>query len=300
MLSQEVKESLKKIVQGRLLFNESMKNHTSLRIGGPAEVLVVPKDETDLVNLLLFASNESIKTTIIGAGTKLLVSDDGVRGIVIKISNCLSGLTISGCEVDVGAGYNLGKLSRYVGKIGLSGLEFAVGIPGTIGGGVVMNAGAHGFSFSDVIASVRTISFSGVRNDFSLDELGFGYRQSIFQGDELIVLSARLTLKVDDIHVISKKMDVNLKWRKENQPLDLPNVGSIFVNPTGKVAGKLIDEAGLKGYMIGDAQVSEKRCNFIVNKGNATARDVKRLISYIKERVYEKFQISLECEVRFI
>ena len=300
MMSKEAKATIKKIVSGALFFNESMRNHTSLQVGGPAEVLVVPRDDSDLIRLITFASENSIKTTIVGAGTKLLVSDHGVEGIVIKISDCLTDLKLLGCNVEVGAGFKLAKLSQFVGKRGLSGLEFAVGIPGTIGGGVVMNAGAHGFSLSDMVTSVRAITLTGERKEFGKEKLGFGYRSSLFQGSEMIVTSAKLFLRSDSVKSISEKMSSYLKWRKENQPLDFPNAGSIFKNPPNLIAGKLIDEAGLNGYVIGDAKVSEKRGNFIINLGNATASDIISLIDLVKKRVYEKFKVRLECEIRSI
>ena len=206
MLSGEAKETLKEIVTGNLLFDEPMENHTSFHVGGPAEVLIVPKDESDLIRAINFANENSIRMTIIGAGTKLLVSDDGLSGIVIKMSSCLSDLRIFGCEVEAGAGLIMSNLSRSVGEQGLSGLEFAVGIPGTVGGGVIMNAGAHKSSLSDVVKSVKAITLEGEEREFTKDELGFDYRKSILQGSSMIVISAKLALRSGSVEEISESL----------------------------------------------------------------------------------------------
>jgi UDP-N-acetylmuramate dehydrogenase len=300
MLSEKAKVTLRKLVKGKIFFNEPMRNHTSLRIGGPADVLIIPKDELDLKEAITFVCRKHVQIAIIGFGTKLLVSDYGFSGAVIKIGNCLSDITISGSEVNVGAGCLLPHLSWHVGGFGLSGLEFAVGIPGTVGGAIVMNAGAHGRSLSDVITSVKAMNSNCETEDYSKEELGFGYRQSLFQRKRMIVLSARLNLRSANPEKILKRMHKHIEWRKNNQPLDLPNAGSIFKNPQGLIAGKLIAEAGLSGLIVGGAQVSEKRGNFIVNLGNATAADVLNLIGWIQNRIYEKYNIQLELEIQLL
>lgn len=301
MLSEPIKNLLKNRIKGKILFDEPMRNHTSLRIGGPAEALIIPNNELDLKRLLNIANNNNINVTIIGVGTKLLVSDNGIKGIVVKINNnSFNDLSITGNVVKVGAGYSVSQLSRILAEQGLSGLEFAVGIPGTVGGGVVMNAGAHGYSMSNVITSVATIDFLGEEKIYSKEESLFGYRKSVFQNSPIIVVSACMTLNPDHSEVVSKRIQDYLGWRANNQPLDLPNAGSIFKNPPGLITGKLIAEAGLGGTTIGGAKISEKRGNFIINLGNASASDVKDLIDLIKTTINKKYKVKLEYEIRLV
>lgn len=300
MLTKQVRGILANLVRGKILFDEPMKNHTSLRIGGPAEAMIIPKDAYDLKNLLSFAEKNRIHLTIIGNGTKLLVSDDGIDGITVKISGCLDNVTVFGTEVKAGAGHPLAHLSRLVADYDLSGLEFAVGIPGTVGGGVVMNAGAHGFAISNVVTNVIVLSFEGKTKKYSKNELRFGYRRSRFQNNHCIVLSVEMELAKDNVEKIRKRMDRYILWRKINQPLDLPNAGSVFKNPNGLVAGKLIDNAGLKAFTVGDATISEKRANFIVNLGKATALDVQKLMQIVQKKIFKKYHIKLEPEIRII
>jgi len=300
MLSEQTRRNLMRLVKGTILFNELMKNHTSLHIGGPADALVIPNDEKDLKNLLCFANESNIPWTVIGNGTKLLVSDEGVDGLIIKISGCFKKYTISIHKVEVGAGYPLAKLSKTVADSGLSGLEFAVAIPGTVGGGVVMNAGAHGSMMSDVLTIATVMNANGDVRTYSKNDLNFGYRCSKLQNNKMIVLNAKMKLKEDNVEKIESKMHENMKWRKKNQPLDFPNAGSIFKNPLNAPAGKLIDMAGLKGIKIGGAKISEKNANFIVNLGNATANDVLDLIDLAQQRVLQKYGVRLEPEIRII
>lgn len=300
MLSEQTKRDLIGFVKGKILFDEPMKNHTSFRIGGPADALVIPKDEVDLKNLLTFINKNAVALTVIGNGTKLLVGDKGVEGIIVKVRNCFDDITISGFKVKVGAGYLLAKLSALAADYGLSGLEFAIGIPGTVGGGVVMNAGAHGSTMSDVVTSARAISLEGQLEKYSKNNLEFRHRRSRFQDNKEIVLSVEMKLKKDKVEEIKKKMYECIEWRKKNQPLNLPNAGSIFKNPMHIPAGKLIDMAGLKGMRIGNAKISEKHANFIVNLGNATANDVLRLIDTAQKTVLRKYSVKLKLEIRII
>ena len=314
MISEQARKTMMKLVKGKILFDEPMKNHTSFRIGGPADALIIPKDENDLINLLKFAKKNGIPLTPIGNGTKLLVSDEGIDGILVKISGCFDNVTISGPKVKAGAGYSLANLSRLVADCGLSGLEFAVGIPGTVGGGVVMNAGAHGSMMSDVVTSVTAMNVEGQLKRYLKNDLEFGYRQSKLQNNKMIVLNVKMKFKKDDVEKIKKRMHENLEWRKKNQPsylltgnknqrsylLNIPSAGSIFKNPMNVAAGRLIDMAGLKGVTIGDAKISEKRANFIVNLGNATAQDVLKLMRKVQKEVWEKYGINLEHEIRIV
>ncbi|RKY72375.1 MAG: UDP-N-acetylenolpyruvoylglucosamine reductase [Candidatus Latescibacterota bacterium] len=298
MLSKQTKGDLKSLVKGNLLFDEPMKKHTSFRIGGPADALFVPIDEDDLKNILIFANENNVPINVIGNGTNLLVSDDGIAGIVIKMSDCFDSLIISGSTVITGAGYTLSKLSRLVADYGLSGLEFAVGIPGTIGGAVVMNAGAHGSSMSNVVTKVKVMDICGKVREMFKKDLKFEYRKSELQKCNRIVLGAEMELIKDDTGDIKKKMSKYLQWRRENQPLDMPNAGSIFKNPKNDFAGRLIDIAGCKGMKIGDAQVSELKANFIVNEANATASDVLKLMNVLQKIVLQKYNVRIVSEIK--
>lgn len=300
LLSSQTKRNLVRYVKGMILFDEPMKNHTSFRIGGPADALVIPKDEIDLKNLLRFVNKNGVTLTVMGNGTKLLVSDEGVNGITIKLSGCFNDILVSKPKVKAGAGYSLANLSAIAANCGLSGLEFAIRIPGTVGGGIVMNAGAHGSMISDVVTSVTAMHPAGQLKKYSKDNLEFGYRQSIFQSNNEIVLSVEMKLKNDKVEEIEKKMHECIEWRKENQPLNLPNAGSIFKNPPSMSAGKLIDMAGLKGMRVGNAKISEKHANFIVNLGNATANDVLNLIDIMQKTILRKYDVRLEPEIIII
>ena len=300
MITEQPRKTLTKLIKRKILFDEPMKNHTSLRIGGPADALIIPRNEYDLKNLINFHKQTDIPLTVIGNGTKLLVSDEGIDGIVVKISGCFNNVTVSGSRVKAGAGHSLANLSRLVADHGLSGLEFAVGIPGTVGGGVVMNAGAHGSMMSDVVTSATVMNFEGEISKYSKSDINFGYRQSKFQNNHSTVLSVEMNLRKNNAEKIRKKMYEYIQWRKKNQPLDLPNAGSIFKNPKDTSAGKLIDMAGLKGMMVGGAKISEKRANFILNLGNATAQDVLSLMNAVQKRILEKYGFKLEPEIRII
>lgn len=300
MISAKLKKDITALIKGRILWNEPMKKHTSIRIGGPAEVLIIPQDESELRRILLFADKALIPVTIMGNGTKLLVGDDGIPGIIVKITEGFDTVRISGDQVWAEAGCSLPRLSKLVAEEGLSGLEFSIGIPGTVGAAIIMNAGAHGHEIGDVVTSVNVIRLNGEILKISTKELKFGYRESILQTSTSIVLSVELSLVSGDSLEIKDTMTEYLRWRRENQPQDLPNAGSIFKNPPGLVAGKLIDEAGLKGMIIGGAKISEKRANFFQNMGNATASDILKLMKLSQEKVFDKYGVELKPEIRVI
>lgn len=286
-------------MKGEILFDEPMTKHTSLLVGGPAEVFIIPKNATDVKTVVRFAKKRRIPLTIIGNGTKLLVSDCGIPGITVKISGGLDKVKVSGDRIAAGAGYPLAGLSRLAAERGLSGLEFAIGIPGTVGAGVVMNAGAHGSSLSDIVTDVVAMNFKGEILKIRKEELGFGFRHSALQTALAIVLVVKMKLKKADQASIEETLHRNIQWRKGNQP-SMPNAGSIFKSSKDLVAGKLIDGAGLKGMKIGGARISEKRSNFIVNEGGAKSKDILRLIRTMQQVVYETYGIRLELEIRLV
>lgn len=289
------------IDKDKVKFDEPMKNHTTIKVGGNADVLVIPTTKEDIVNVLRFAKENNIPVTVIGNGSKLLVTDKGIRGIVIKISSKFSEYKIDGEYVTACAGMSMPKLSRLVMKEGLSGLEFACGIPGVLGGGIRMNAGAYGSEIANVLVRTQYIDDELNIKVLEHDEHNFSYRYSYFKDHpSYIIISAEFKLVKKDIAEIKEKMDKNSEARKEKQPLEYPNAGSTFKRPEGFFVGTMIEELGLKGYSIGDAEVSTKHAGFIVNKGNAKASDVISLMDYIREKVLEKYGIKLENEIEII
>ncbi len=281
-----------------IVFEEPMSKHTSFRIGGPAEVFAMPKNEDELKSLILMTNELEIPTFLLGNGSNLLVSDDGIDGVVVDLSG-LCGIEIDGTTISAGAGVLLSKLASEALRANLSGLEFAHGIPGSVGGAVCMNAGAYGGQMSDVVVSTRVLDRNGVIREIPLSEHNYGYRKSIFLSDSgLIVLSTKLALKPEDHDKIESMMtELSLK-RRSKQPLEYPSAGSVFKRPEGYFAGALIEDAGLKGRSVGGAEVSEKHAGFIINRGGATAKDVVALIEVIQKEVYEKYGVVLECEIR--
>ena len=289
------------IDKDKVRFDEPMKNHTTIKVGGKADALVIPTTEQDIINVLKFAKENDIHVTVIGNGSKLLVRDKGIRGIVIKISSKFSDYKIEGENITACAGMSMPKLSRLVMKEGLSGLEFACGIPGVLGGGIRMNAGAYGSELSNVL--VRTKYIDDELNIKTLEHAdhNFSYRYSYFKDHpSFVIISAELKLERKDINDIKEKMDQNSKSRKEKQPLEFPNAGSTFKRPEGFYVGTMIEELGLKGYRIGDAEISTKHAGFIVNRGSAKAQDVIEIIEYSKQKVYEKYGVKLENEIEII
>ena len=298
-------ENLSEIIGGgQILENEPMKNHTTFRIGGPADVLVCPETEDGFIRGLGWCRRQKIPVYIIGNGSNLLVGDKGFRGVVFKICRNLDKTDIieedSVVRVHAGAGVMLAKLAKDVSAEGCGGFEFATGIPGTLGGAVTMNAGAYGGEMKDILKSVRAVDMEGNIREFSLEELELGYRTSRIQKEDLIVLSAEMVFEKGDAGAIMARVDELSRQRREKQPLEYPSAGSTFKRPEGYFAGKLIQDAGLKGYRVGDAMVSEKHSGFVINAGAATAEDVRRLMADVDGRVYEKFGVHLEPEVRLI
>ncbi|WNF35549.1 UDP-N-acetylmuramate dehydrogenase [Bacillaceae bacterium IKA-2] len=285
---------------GQVKENEPLANHTTWKIGGPAHLLVIPKNIDALMRTLSITNESKTPVFIIGRGSNILISDAGIDGVVIKISAGLDHLEVNGDEVRVGAGYSLIKLATILSKQGLSGLEFAGGIPGSVGGAVFMNAGAHKSDISNILIKTRIVYQDGTEKWYNKDEMEFSYRTSRLQRDHGFCIEAIFQLKHGNKDVIVAEIQRNKEYRKKTQPWDYPCCGSVFRNPFSYHAGKLIEEAGLKGHIIGGAQVSTAHANFIVNIGEATAENVLELIDYIKKRVYEKFQVKLETEVELI
>ncbi|WP_411501867.1 UDP-N-acetylmuramate dehydrogenase [Brevibacillus centrosporus] len=277
--------------------NEPLANHTTWRIGGPADLLIQPKDKDSLQAAFQIIHRHEIPWSAIGRGSNLLVRDRGIRGAVLKVAEGLSHCEFRGEEVCVGAGYSMIRLAMETGKMGLTGMEFAGGIPGTVGGAVYMNAGAHGSDLSRILIDAEILFENGERKVLTNEELSFSYRTSLLQQRKGIVVEARFRLQPGDRKEIAATLAANKERRRLTQPLQMPCAGSVFRNPPGDHAGRLIEAAGLKGYQIGGAQVSEKHSNFIVNCGGATATDVLTLIDYIRSTIQSKYGIDLHPEV---
>lgn len=293
---------LKKIVdiigEDSIYEQELMKNHTTFRIGGPADLFLVPKSEKEAVALLRLFCEEKEPYFVIGRGSNLLVSDDGYRGSIISLDSDFSEITIDGSSIYALSGAPLIKIASVALNSSLSGMEFASGIPGTLGGGITMNAGAYGGELKDIVEYVRLFDKkSGDVIKKTCEEMDFSYRHSIVSSGNYVVLGAKLNLKQGDFSSIKATMDELKEKRVSKQPLDYPSAGSTFKRPEGYFAGKLIEDAGLKGYRVGGAQVSEKHSGFVINRESATARDVMNLIHNVQNKVYEKFNVMLETEV---
>ena len=285
--------------KGKLLINEPMKNHTTFKTGGNADYFVTPSDFDELCGIIALAKEKNIPFIVIGNGSNLLVLDNGIRGIVICTCG-LKDLSLDNTEITADCGVSMAALSAFARENGLSGLEFASGIPGTVGGGIVMNAGAYGGSLSDCAVETLCVDKEGNFKTFKGEEHNFGYRQSAFSGGEYIVLQSKFDLhhgKSEEIFQLTKELNTR---RKEKQPLDKPSAGSTFKRPEGYFAGKLIEDSGLKGFRIGGACVSEKHAGFVVNDRNGTAKDVLSVIEHCQKTVFEKFGVKLETEVKII
>ena len=280
-----------------LLLEEPMAKHTSFRIGGPADVLAQPGNEAELAELLKRAADHAVPVTLVGNGSNLLVRDKGIRGLVIKLSNLFSSITVEGNVLTFGSGISLAMASKKAASLSLSGLEFAVGIPGTIGGAVYMNAGAYDGEMAKVVTSVQVMDRQGQSSQLKADELDFSYRHTALQNSGLIVTSVTVSLQPGEAESIKAKMDDFSQRRIAKQPLELPSAGSMFKRPVGYFAGTLIEQTGLKGYTVGGAQVSTKHAGFVVNVGGATAKDVLQLIRDVQDRVLAVQGVQLEPEV---
>ena len=282
-----------------LRFEEPMAKHTSFRIGGPVEVMAFPKSSEELSKILKTSVLLDCKPVILGAGTNVLAPDAGMRGLVICLKDCLDGMEqIDDTTIRVSAGVTMTRAAVFASNLGLSGMEFAHGIPGTVGGGVYMNAGAYGGEICQVCKSVEVMDFEGNIRRFSNEEMGFSYRHSVLEEQAGIVISADFALEKKNTEEIREKMKELMGKRSASQPLDKPSAGSAFKRPVGGYAAALIDQAGLKGYTIGGAAISTKHAGFAVNLGDATAEDVKQLLRQVSDIVFEKSGIRLEPEVR--
>lgn len=280
--------------------DEPMAKHTSFRIGGPARRMAFPKTREQLVVLAGLLQEAGIEPLLLGNGTNLLVADEGLDTVVVNTSAQLSRVEQTGeCELTADAGVSLCQLALFAWKQGLAGLAFAHGIPGTLGGGVVMNAGAYGGELKDVIADVTALYPDGVRT-LTVDEMGFSYRHSVFSSGEGIVLGAKLKLEPGDPNAIKAKMDELMARRKASQPLEFPSAGSTFKRPPGHYAGPLIESCGLKGARIGGAEVSCKHAGFVVNAGGATCADVLALMEKVQKTVFDTYGVLLEPEVKIV
>ncbi len=288
------------IPRERILFHEPMNQHTTFRVGGEAECFFFIQQEEELVKLIPYLNQIEQDYFILGNGSNLLVGDKGYRGIVLKFDGPMEQIRMDGTRITAKAGAPLAKVAVAAKENGLTGLEFAAGIPGTIGGGVVMNAGAYDGEMKQVVEAVRVIDREGEIATLDNDTMEFGYRTSIIKNRPYIVLEVVLRLAEGDPEQIGAKMEELAQLRRNKQPLEYASAGSTFKRPEGYYAGKLIMEAGMRGYRIGGAQVSNKHCGFIINTGRATAADIKEVIEEVQERVKERFHVSLEPEVVFL
>ncbi len=282
-----------------LRFEEPMSRHTSFRIGGTVEVMAFPKDPEELSEILKASALLDCKPAILGAGTNVLAPDEGLRGLVICLKDCLDGMTrLEGNRIRVMAGVTMARAAVFAANQGLAGLEFAHGIPGTIGGGVYMNAGAYGGEIAQVCECVELMDYTGNIRKYCRSNMEFSYRHSILEEVDAIVISAEFVLTPGEPESIRARMKELIAKRSASQPLDLPSAGSAFKRPVGGYAAALIDQAGLKGYQVGGAAISTKHAGFAVNLGGATAQDVKTLLRDVSDKVYENSGIRIEPEIR--
>lgn len=295
-------DKLEEIVgKDKIKYNEKMSKYTTMRVGGPCDCIVFPDEISKIKEVIDFCKNENITFFVIGNGSNLLVKDEGIHGVVIKLGHRFGKIEIDGEYILAYAGATMPTLSQLAKKNSLKGLEFACGIPGTIGGGVKMNAGAYGSQISDILYEVTYMDEKEEIKTIKNKDCSFGYRKSIFTiNPNYVILSAKFKLERGNIDEIENKMKENSLARKAKQPLEYPNFGSVFKRPEGYFVGKLVDDAGLRGYKIGGAQVSTKHTGFIVNVDNATCKDVLDLIGYVQTTVYNKFNVKLTPEVIII
>lgn len=286
------------IAKERIRLEEPMKNHTTFRIGGPAEAFVMPKEAGEIRDIIAWCRKREIPYYIVGNGSNLLVSDRGYRGVIIQIFREMNGIKAEGEVITAQAGALLSAVAGLALANGLAGFEFAAGIPGTLGGACVMNAGAYGGEIRDVVTEVTVLTPAGDMRTFLADQMEFGYRTSMVAKSGGIVLEARIKLHKGDPDAIRARMEELREKRVGRQPLEYPSAGSTFKRPEGYFAGKLIEDAGLRGFTVGKAQVSEKHCGFVVNKGGATAADVSELMRRVSAKVEETFGVRLEPEVK--
>lgn len=300
-MKKEIREKFCELLgKDKVLFEEPMSSHTTFRIGGPAEVFLMPESYEQIRSALALCREEGLPYFVLGNGSNLLVSDSGYRGVIIQMDRNMGDIELKGTEIRACAGALLSSVAAAARKASLTGFEFAGGIPGTLGGAVVMNAGAYGGEMKDVLREVTVMTKEGDIRVIPSDRLELGYRTSIIKKTGYLVLEAVISLEKGDPQAIQEKTKELASKRTEKQPLDYPSAGSTFKRPEGYFAGKLIMDSGLRGFRVGGAQVSEKHCGFVINTGGATAKDVKELMDHVIRTVKEKYNITLEPEVKFL
>lgn len=295
-------KSLEEIIsKDKIKYNEPMSKHTTMKVGGPADIMVFPNTIDEIIKVIKYARENKLPVKVIGNGSNVIASDLGVEGIIIKLTCNMSNACVSDEYIIASAGTSMPKVASIAKQNSLSGFEFACGIPGTIAGGAKMNAGAYGGQLCDVFVSCKYLD-----NDLNLKEvenkdMNYSYRHSIFaENPSYIILEVKLKLNKSNVEDIDKKMKENMLSRKTKQPLEYPSAGSVFRRPEGYFVGKLIQDSNLRGFSIGGAQVSEKHTGFVINKENATCEDLRNLIKHIQKTVYDKFNVELKTEVEFI
>lgn len=291
---------LKELPSTRVREEEYLRHHTTFKIGGPADLFVEPTTMAELSFALRTIHEFDVPVTIIGCGSNILVKDGGIRGAVVSVRHMTQIMDCNDNVLCIGSGYMLKDASEFAWENGLTGLEFAIGIPGTLGGAVFMNAGAYDGEMSHVVTAVRAVDFQGNIKEYDASHLDFGYRHSVFHDNHEVIGEVIMTLKPGDKNVIKARMDELTEKRESKQPLEFASAGSTFKRPPGYFAGTLIEQTGLKGLSVGDAQVSHKHAGFVINTGSASAKDVLDLIAEVQRRVYDQHGVHLEPEVRMI
>ena len=282
------------------ILNADMREYTTFKIGGKADILIQPRSNEELINIISEAKKNNTPITFIGNGSNLLVLDGGIRGVVIRFGQNLSNSTVADNVITAQSGITMARLAAIAAENSLTGFEFASGIPGTLGGGIVMNAGAYKGELKDVVFEVTALLPDGTVKVFKKDELDFSYRHSVFSDSEMLILSAKIQLQKGETEKIKAYMSELSRKRRTTQPLEYPSAGSAFKRPQNGYAAAMIDSSGLKGYSVGDAQVSEKHAGFVINKGNATAKDIMTLLRDIQAKVFTDHNTMLEAEIVFV
>ena len=299
ILNTKFLEEIKEIVPSRnLLFDEPMSKHTTFKIGGPADIFIEVSSIVEVAKIIKLCRENQVQVNILGNGSNILVLDKGIRGVLLKFGKNLAGIEFKNDKFVIGAGALLKDVSNFAAERGYSGMEFAIGIPGSIGGAVFMNAGAYDGEMSSVVDSVKAVNEEGEIVEYKINELNFSYRHSIFQDNNNIICEVTLNLENNIKDSISEKMNDFTSRREGKQPLDMPSAGSTFKRPQGYFAGTLIEQSGLKGFKVGGAMVSPKHAGFVINAGGATAQDVLNLIKEIQRIVFEKHGVNLQPEVK--
>lgn len=298
-MSQFYEEITTTLPELNVRIDEPMSRHTTFRIGGPADYFVCP-DRTQIAQVFAIAAQNNLPVTVIGNGSNLLVGDKGIRGLVVEIGSAMNTIAVKDNHIVAGAGALLSQVAAKAAAAGLGGMEFAAGIPGSIGGAVTMNAGAYGGEMKDILTKVTVLTADGAIRTLDVSEMDLSYRHSCVPENQYVVLEAEMVLVPKPESAIRQQMEELRKKRVEKQPLEYPSAGSTFKRPEGYFAGKLIMDAGLRGYAVGDAQVSEKHCGFVINRKNASASEVRQLMQDVQDKVKEQFGVSLEPEVKML